>query len=280
MNYTMYFRKLKNVFRKFLSFLMRFLKRKQPKISLLIPFSSTDSQRQVNFKWLQEYWKHELPNAEIIIGVCKTEIFCKAEALNDAVSKSKGKVLVILDADAYLDGSVINNCADRILEELDNHLWYVPYRNLYRLTQVAAKNVTDSDPSNPFRFSLPVDTRYIENAGNSVRYGHRYGAMIMMFPRQAYKTIGRFDERFKGWGGEDVCLLRALDTLYGKHKTTDNNIYHLWHPFYGNDYQSRRWAGQSTGGSNWDISREYSKSIGNPTLMKKVVAQGAKYRNK
>ena len=280
MNYLTYFRKLKSFFRKLYSTLMRFLKRKQPKISLLIPFSSTDTYRQKNLNWLLEYWKHELPDAEVIIGKSHSRIFSKAEALNDAVSRSKGKILAIVDADAYIPGAVLDEAADMMLANLDNNLWYVPYRRLYRLTYEAAKLVIDSDPSNPYRFPSPIPESMIHNAGHSTKYGHRHGAMLMMFPRQAYDTIGGFDERFKGWGGEDVCLLHTLDTLYGKHKTTNNEIYHLWHPFYGDTYQQRHWAGQTGGGSNKNLSSEYNRATGKPKEMRKIMDDAAAYRKK
>ncbi len=262
------FRKLRKFF---LELIEIFFIHKRPKISLLIPFSTNDPYRQINFEWLQEYWRHELPHAEIVIGECRSEIFCKAEALNDAVAKSTGKVLVILDADAYLDGKNIEECADRILENLHNRLWYVPYRRLYRLNMGATMMVTESNPKHPFRFRHHVPDRYIENAGHTIHYGHRYGAMCMIFHRKAHKIIGGFDEQFRGWGGEDVCLLRALDTVYGKHKTLNKNIFHFWHPFIGKTYEERKWEGQESGGSNWVRSKRYGIAYRNPSMMWEIL---------
>src|SRR4029079_985281 len=119
MNFLMYLKKLKNYF---LSF---FFVRRNPKISLLIPFSSKDAERNSIFKWVLEYWRYELPDAEIVIGHSKSDVFCKGEALNDAARRAKGEVLVVIDADAYISGRVINYCADRILQS-QHHLWYVP----------------------------------------------------------------------------------------------------------------------------------------------------------
>src|SRR3954471_23510359 len=104
--------------------------KKQPKVSLLIPFSAAHQIRQRTFKWLLKYWANELPDAEIVVGHSGGKVFCKGKALNNAARKATGKILVILDADAYLPGIIINRCADRILEEIDHHLWYVPYRHL------------------------------------------------------------------------------------------------------------------------------------------------------
>lgn len=271
MNFLMFLKKLR-------IFFLRIIFRRRPKISLLIPFSSKDPIRKRNFKWLLEYWYNELPDAEIIIGHSKSKIFCKGEALNDAVSKSTGRVLVILDADAYLPGQVIERCANRILEEQahGNRLWYVPYRRLYRLRKWITDDIIYSDPTNPLRIPHPTENE-IENSGDMVKYGHRYGAMIMMFPREAYDLLGSFDERFRGWGGEDIALLRALDTLYAKHKTTKNNILHLWHPFFGQDYKSRMWDGQRSGGANSKLAQEYHKATRNPSKMRDLVNDGYRH---
>lgn len=253
----------------------------QPKISLLIPFSSGSQIRERTFQWLLKYWAHELPCAEICIGKSKGKIFCKGEALNHAARKATGKVLVILDADTYFDGEIINHCADRILEELEHHLWYVPYNKLYRLTKEITDKILDSPPQDPLRIPhppLPDDIEYsnMDKSG----YGHRYGAMITIMPREALDVLGCFDERFKGWGGEDIAILRALDTLYGLHKTTDNDVLHLWHPFIGVDYKTRVWEGQDSGGGNNHLASEYNKATRNPSLMRRLVDEGCRKLNR
>jgi len=253
-------------------------RKRRPKISLLIPFTSKDHKRIASLKWLLIYWKYELPDAEIVIGESYRSPFCKGEALNNAVKKSRGKVLVILDADAYLSGEVINHCADRILEEKEHHLWYVPYRRLYRLQEGITKRILHSDPRNPLKLPSPPPPEYVEGDGKHSKYGHRYGAMIMMFPREALDAIGGyFDERFQGWGGEDVALLRALDTLYGKHKTTRNDIYHLWHPVIGDSYKTRKWRDQKYSQVNSNLANAYNRATRRPTEMEALVLNGVKY---
>jgi N-terminal domain of galactosyltransferase len=276
MNFSTFLKKLKEFFLDI--YFKKFNKKHQPKISLLIPFSSKNPIRKKVFKWLLKYWKHELPDAEIIIGRSKSKIFCKGEALNDAFERSNGKVLVIIDSDAYMSGDVIEYCADRILEELENHLWYVPYRRLFRLTKCATSLIINSDPKDPYKLPDPLPDDYIENQGDRQKYGHRYGAMIMIFPREALDAIGCFDERFVGWGGEDVALLRALDTLYGKHKTTNNDIYHLWHPFIGDTQKVRMWDGQKTANVNSNLANQYNRATRHPSKMKKIIEESIEYR--
>jgi glycosyltransferase involved in cell wall biosynthesis len=269
----MYSKKLK-------AFLHRLHIIKRPKISLLIPFSSKEPIRVGHFEWLLKYWKHELPTAEIIIGKSKSKVFCKGEALNDAFHKSSGKILVILDADAYLSGKVIDQCATRMLDDLENNLWYVPYRNLYRLTSQITDLVIHSDPSNPYRIPSPPPPSFIENQGDVSKYGSRYGAMITMFPREAMNVLKCFDERFKGWGGEDISLLRALDTLYGKHKTTRNSVFHLWHPFIGDTHQNRMWDKQNAPNPNGDLASRYNAATRDVKKMTGLINESYVYYKK
>lgn len=265
--------------RKFFTRMFFIRRSKQPKISLLIPFSSDSKIRKQTFKWLLDYWHSELPDAEIVIGHQNSKIFCKGEALNHAARKASGRVLVIMDADAYMSGAVVNRCADRILEELShgNHLWYVPYRHLYRLKKWISRSIIRSDPANPLRIPSPPPPEYIQGKKHENMYAHRYGAMCMIFPREAYELIGCFDERFVGWGGEDVCLLRALDTVWGKHKTTNNDILHLWHPHIGTDYTSKRWEGQEQTNVNNNLSKKYHQASHHPNLMKRLLEEAREY---
>ena len=254
----------------------------QPKLSILIPFKTDNMERKRTFKWLLEYWKNELPDAEIIIGLSHSRPFSKTEALNNAAEKSTGKVIAILDADAYMSGKVLDRVADRIIEEVaeGERLWYVPYRRLYRLTKAVTKRILASDPKNPYRPPDPPPYEFIDGNSHSIKYGHRYGAMIMVFPREALQVLGCFDERFRGWGGEDVALLRALDTLYVKHKTVNTAIFHLWHPYIGNSYKSRVWENQKNARLNENLAYEYHKATRRPSRMRELVDEGCKFKSR
>lgn len=253
----------------------------RPEISILIPFSSKDPIRRRNLKWLLEYLRCELPDAEVIIGKSRSKVFCKGEALNNAIKKSHGKVIVVLDADTYIRGHVIKRCADRILEELSygNRLWYVPYHHLFRLKKWVTDIIIESDPCDPFVIPTPVPSDYIENQGDMIKYGRRYGAMITIFPREAFDILGCFDERFRGWGGEDVAFVRAMDTLYTRHKSTHNDVFHLWHSFIGKDYKSRKWEHQTNPNANGRLANLYHKYTNHPHKMRELVDEGCRYKH-
>jgi predicted glycosyltransferase involved in capsule biosynthesis len=69
---------------------------------------------------------------------------------------------------------------------------------------------------------------------------HHYGALILIMPRAAFEAAGGMDERFRGWGAEDVSFVHAVDTLYGRHRTLDASAHHLFHQTLGQGWQDKR----------------------------------------
>lgn len=243
-----------------------------PRISLLVPFRPTTPQRERVWLWLERYWRHELPGVEIIVGSSTRTPFSKTEAVNDAARRARGQIFVILDSDAYLRGRIIRHCATRIEQALQRgeRLWYMPYRHLYRLTETATETILCCDPRSPPRFERGLPRSILETP-RSAAYGHRYGAMIQIMPREAFNLVGGMDPRFAGWGGEDVAFLRALDTLYCPHRTLTASIFHLWHPAIGSSPLSKRWKDQPRAGSNSKLTYRYFLAQARPEDMRALV---------
>jgi hypothetical protein len=241
----------------------------------LIPFGGKDNHRIEVLKWLIRYWKHELPDAEIIIGRSFEKPFHKTAAFNNAARRARGKVLVLLDADAYIPGKYIERAADKILENIEERLWFVPYRKLYRLTRECTTELLCSNPENPMPLPNPLPPECIDGDPAHSNYGRRYGAMCLVIPRQAYEVLGCFDEKFnKGWGSEDFSILRALDTLWGKHKSLNTAIYHLWHPMIGHKFNEKKWPGQKDNMPHGPRAAAYNRATGHPVAMRKLVKEG------
>ena len=249
-------------------------KNRGPQISILMPFRADPRapERLEIFNWVVTYWHHALPDAEIVVGRSKGKVFSKTEAVNDAARRAKGRIFVILDSDAYLRPEIIQDAADQIdrAERRGQRLWFIPYRHLYRLTKTAGRVVLNSDPRFPIQFPEPPPERDVLNSHGSM-HGHRFGALIQMMSRRAFYLVGGMDTRFRGWGGEDVAFVRALDTLYGPHKTTRNDILHIWHPTIGSSAKDRMWHGQDDMGNNMRLVTRYNRATGDPATMQKLV---------
>ncbi len=242
-----------------------------PQISLLVPFRNDMEERVRIWHWLRKYWKHHLPHAEIIQGHYTGYPFSKAAAVNHAAKHARGRIFVIVDADTYLDSDIVQYCADQIDNAVGagDRKWFIPYRSLYRLRRRRTEKLIKSDPEFDYQIPHPPPPGWVE-PGNSSDYGHPYGALIQIVPREAFKLVHGFDPRFCGWGSEDSSFLRAVDTLYCQHENTQNDVIHLWHVRPGVDWKSRRWVGQSIQ-QNSRLAQRYANATGEPSFMRGLV---------
>lgn len=283
--------KIKNQINTIIFFLCSWLKIKGHGISILVPLHLTEDcgPRVDNWNWLKRYWKHHLPGAEIIIGRDNDAIqnktpFSKSAAVNDAVRKSHGDILVIIDADVHIPAESILHCAREIRAAIkrDKRLWFMPYRKLFRLTREASRRILNTNPDSPTFPPSPLPDRdfsnkeYFKDTPVS-EIGHWYGAMIQIVPREAFDEVGGWDIRFKGWGGEDHAAMVATDTLYSPHKTLPGRVLHFWHPVitlpsaldpFG---KKRIWANQDVVNNNNALSGRYYWSRGFPHRMRRLV---------
>lgn len=247
------------------------------KISLLVPFHSDNGGRARVWEWLECYWRCELPGAEIIVEDDDGTPFSKTCAVNKAFARSTGDIIVILDADAYLKGEVIRHCARRLrlARWFGAQTWFVPYERMYRLDECLTDLVLESDPCYPI---WPEGCEESCDGSGSARHANHYGALIQVMPREAFEVVGGMDARFRGWGGEDISFLRALDTLWGRHKNLPREVYHLWHPRFTNPNPShhepwvRVWEGQESSGMNGHLALRYHEATWKPHQMRKLIA--------
>lgn len=258
------------------------LRRKnREKISLLVPFRTDHAERERTWLWLYDYYVFNMPEGtEIIVESNEDTPFCKTNAVNKAFRKSTGDVVVILDADCYIDTDVIVEAAGKIraARKQGKKLWFIPYRRFYRMHKHPSLEVLGSLPWKPLHLSDPPPRgTYYEIHKGAVSAGHWWGALIQIMPREAFARTGGMDERFRGWGGEDISFMHAVDTLYGPHKTLNDPVYHLWHPTIGGKFKgSRQWADQDKAEMNDNLAHVYETRRGDRKRMKRLT-RGERY---
>jgi predicted glycosyltransferase involved in capsule biosynthesis len=249
-------------------------KRIEKKISLLVPFKTDGAEREANWQWLKCFWESAMPDAEVIVESDDGIPFCKTAAVNRAFARSRGDIIVILDADCFINPEAIRECADRIREAIDRNqaLWYLPYRRFYRLTEEATAWLLGLDPEVMGFFEFVDPPEHMYHNAPTISGSHWWGALIQVMPREAFIAAGKMDERFKGWGGEDASFMHALDTLYGQHRTLDAPVFHLWHPTIPGVWKgTRQWFGQMRPEINDQLAGKYIDALGDRLRMSKLV---------
>ena len=264
--------------------------RVEERISILVPFQTKDFFRIIDWAWILLYLRCHIRDVQIVIGVDRSSkrpwwdlrdprVFSKTHAINDAFRRSNGDIIVILDADVYLKAKVIKHCAHRlrVYRKQGLRYWFMPYDMIYRLTREATAELLESDPCWPLEIPDPPPPCDVEGYDGS---GPGYGALVQIMPREAFEAVGGHDERFRGWGGEDVSFLYALCTLWGPFKQTHNDVLHLWHPRLvigqGRNYQTRVWEGQDSPQPNNRLAAAYKHANGDRDLMLSVIHSGKK----
>lgn len=263
-------------------------------ISIIIPFRSPSdgpsNPRVKNLEWLLSYWESHLPEAQIIIGHDPDEDlpFSKSAAVNNGAAKATGDILVIVDADCYIDTLAVIRCADEIraARKKNQRLWFVPYRRFYRLNEDASKRLLAADWAGEFLWPDMPGKESVLVGANDPNIGHWYGAMIQIVPCEAFGIVGGWDTRFRGWGGEDHAAMRATDTLYWPHKTLPTPVFHVWHPMIGPNgsgswvhSKERMWENQAASGVNDQLSWRYYGATGRPERMRALLDECHKHRH-
>jgi hypothetical protein len=208
------------------------------RISFLIPFRDSDGTRTAGHQWLLRRWQHFYPEAEFCIAPDDgLDPFNKSLAVNNAAKLATGDTFVVLDADTWVaprspkDRDPMEEAFERIANGIP---WVIPVHQNFRLKQEPSKAIMQGDPTAPFP---PVHMSMIETRGPVVGFCH-------VMPRAAFEAVGGYDERIRGWGGEDTSFTWAMDIVNGKHRKLHGIAVCLWHARPRDHRKNRIWIGQ------------------------------------
>ena len=169
---------------------------------------------------------------------------------------------------------MVVDCAKQIRDarERVKPLWFIPYRRFYRLNPEGTYRLIASDPAHSLQFTDPLQKSFQDTHDHgAVSSGHHWGALIQIMPREAFLAVGGMDEGFRGWGSEDVSHMYAVDTLYGRHRTYNAPVYHLWHPTTQGSYKgTKQWEDQPKTEMNNVLAAKYVRALGNREEMRKL----------
>src|SRR5690606_28222781 len=150
-----------------------------PDATVIIPWAPGCSHRERALGYVLRRWvRAGLP---VEIGRLAAGPWCKAAAVNAALHRARGEILVIADADVWCDGAL-----DAIQSVRDGAPWAVPHRMLYRLSASATDDVLGG---RDLAVDLPTsEPPYVGFAG---------GGMVVL-SRRTYERVP-LDPRFVGW---------------------------------------------------------------------------------
>lgn len=177
----------------------------------LVPRRADEGSRDTLWDHCHKHWSQGCPDIPITVGSSPDGPFNRAAAINDA-ARGSWDIGVVLDADVLADPAQVYTALERAM---DTGRVTLPYDVFLGLTASMTKRVLAGREGDWTR---------------GVRFRSRtHESSIVVIPRTAWDAVGGFDERFVGWGQEDVAFIQSVRVLVGEIDRIGGPVYHLEH---------------------------------------------------
>ena len=215
---------------------------------MFLPASSTDDgTRRAARDWVSARWEAAGFRVTVAEGA---GAWSKGAAVNPTVAASDAELVIVADADSW----VTLEATEKACEQAEARGWAMPHSTVKRLSRAGTTAV--------YRGEVDISKARMERSP----YPALPGGGILMVRRDVWDTIGGFDPRFVGWGGEDHAVGLALATLSGP--VSRRRVAPLWHLWHQPSPNNRRPSPESR-----RLDERYRKARNNPQAMRELVKE-------
>lgn len=190
---------------------------------VLVP-RRADPERDEIWDWVRHFWEVQV-GLPIFEGWHTEEEgpFNRSAAINRAAeSAGDWEAAVVIDADVVLYPKMIHGAVDKARRTGGPVL---AYTERHQLTRQASPHILGMDPA---LVDLWVAPRTWRRWTRARLRGSCSSANVVT--RELWETVGGFDERFVGWGYEDIAFRVACETLSGVEMfKIPGVLFHIWH---------------------------------------------------
>lgn len=219
----------------------------------MIPWRGGDAHREHHFEVVCEHLTKILPGVHLTLVDDGSTPFSRAGSRNRGVRLSEeaaADVVVLCDADTLVEPGPLHDAIHNAHEDGLLHLPYTWYRGL------SPRGTTDY-----------LDGAFVEECQVDLQHEWATGGILTIRP-DAWWRAGGMDERFRGYGHEDVAFRVATDTLLGPTVRHNGTIIHLWHP-------PSMGLGSPQHVANSELCDRYNQANGNPAGIRELIAERA-----
>lgn len=188
-----------------------------PDVSVVIAYRDLGCPyRAASFAYVHDWY--ERLGWQIVVEA-GDDTFTRASAINTAVRRCAGRVIVQSDPDSLVPAAALRQAVT--LADAEDGLVIPHDRYLYLTRDATATVLSGRSGYSPGAIMdlANCDTSGADGSGN-----------VVVFSRATWHTAGGFDERFGLWGGDDAAFAYAAQAYYGPVRRLAGDVVHLWHP--------------------------------------------------
>lgn len=216
-------------------------------VDLIVPYLPDGGLRDKNFHYLTSLWEEYYPSLNICVGSPRGDMWNKAQALDEAVSKARAKTLIVADADVWCTPTQLVQAVAYVDQRGG---WAIPHQKVVRLDEGTSAAWTPD-----YRGKIKCDR---------APYVGVPGGGLFVIRREDYLNVP-MDPRFRGHSGQDIAWAHSADTLISRHMRFFGRLIHLWHP------QQPTKGDPAFSKPNFRLMNEYARARGNRTHMRRLV---------
>lgn len=221
-----------------------------PPVEVVIPWKDGCDDRARALEWVFDRYRAEHPDWLVTVAPAPEGRWCKGAAVNRVVRRDGPPIVIVADADTWTSG--LPEAVDRVASGVAP--WAIPHDHVLRLTAAATRDL--------------LDTGAVSSDLDQPAYRGVAGGGFVILPRRLAREVP-LDERFTGWGQEDMSWAVALHVLAGPAWRGDHDLIHLWHePQQRQDRKVGSPEGQQ-------LFRRYIAARKDPALMRALIEEGA-----
>lgn len=191
------------------------------KAVFLVPRRKDHGPRDALWTYARDRWERYFPDIPVVEGHHVGGSFNRSAAINTAARIAGAwDVGIVIDSDVLLSVSQARAAIERA-SETGRVTWG------HRRWRGFAESWTDRWVRERRDFGPELDRDemdlYVERT-NPLSW-----SCFIAIPRPVWDDMGGFDERFRGWGFEDMAFQSLVSGLYGVERI-EGDLIHLWHP--------------------------------------------------
>ena len=241
----------------------------KPRVVFLVPRRTDHGLRDRLWAHCKAKWEREHPDWPVIEGHDEYGPFNRSAAINAAADAAGDfDVAIVIDSDVMVDPEQVREAVRRA-RKTGHVIWAFDER--LGLTDDGTTEVLKGAPVH----DGIVGTRHAVS-----------WSMCFAVPRSAWDTLGGFDERFKGWGWEDMAWKSAVLTLIQPDDWAEHHVkgpvVHLFHPRSDTRAEVRLPDGwikiTPEYLENTVLGRRYMDAAGHPDVMRRLLDGAAAER--